>query len=102
MIPSLSRRTWLLAKALFAKVATRTQPNASAAQRAKILNTDVTYLFRGMSQALAGHADRAGLSLRLGHELEPNFRTRMLFEIGMEPAFAHGLAEGARLLRSSD
>jgi adenylate cyclase len=60
------------------------------------------YFFRGMSQALAGHADPAGLSLRLGQELEPNFRTRMLFEIGMEPALAHELAEGARLLRLGD
>ena len=56
------------------------------------------YFFRGMSQALAGCADQAGPSLRLGRQLEPNFRTRMLFEIGMDPALAHELAEGARLL----
>jgi hypothetical protein len=42
------------------------------------------------------------LSLRLGRELEPNFRTRMLFEIGMEPALAHELAEGGHLLGLSD
>ena len=60
------------------------------------------YFFRGMSQALAGHAGRADSALRQGYELEPNFRTRMLFEIGMEPALAHELAEGARRLRLSD
>jgi hypothetical protein len=67
--------------------ATRTNPKFSTA-----------YFFRGMSQALAGHPDQAGPSLRLGQELEPHFRTRVLFEIGMEPALAHDLAEGARLL----
>ena len=56
------------------------------------------YFFRGMAQALAGHADRAGPALRLGRELEPHFHTRMMFEIGMEPALAHELAEGARLV----
>jgi hypothetical protein len=40
--------------------------------------------------------------LRLGQALEPHFRTRMLFEIGMEPALAHELAEGGRLLGLSD
>jgi hypothetical protein len=70
----------------FARAA-RTNPRFSTA-----------YFFRGMSQALAGHPDRAGASIRLGQELEPRFRTRMLFEIGMEPALAHELAEGARLV----
>jgi adenylate cyclase len=74
----------------FARAA-RTNPKFSTA-----------YFFRAMSQARAGHADRAVPSLRLGRELEPHFRTRMLFEIGMEPALAHELAEGARLLRLSD
>ena len=74
----------------FARAA-RTNPKFSTA-----------YFFRGMSQALAGHADRAGASIRLGQELEPHFRTRMLFEIGMAPALAHELAEGARLLGLSE
>ena len=60
------------------------------------------YFFRGMAQARAGHADRAGPCLRLGRELEPHFRTRMLFEIGMAPALAHELAEGGRLLGLSE
>jgi adenylate cyclase len=60
------------------------------------------YFFREMSQALAGHADRADPALRPGYEQEPNFRTSMLFEIGMEPALAHELAEGARRLHLSD
>ena len=37
-----------------------------------------------------------------GVQLEPDFRTRMLFEIGMEPALAHELAEGSRLLGMSE
>jgi adenylate cyclase len=74
----------------FARAA-RTNPKFSTA-----------YFFRAMSQARAGHSDQAGASLRLGRELEPNFRTRMLFEIGMEPTLAHELAEGACLLGLSD
>ena len=74
----------------FARAA-RTNPKFSTA-----------YFFRGMTQARAGHADRAGPCLRLGRELEPHFRTRMLFEIGMAPALAHELAEGGRLLGLGD
>ena len=74
----------------FARAA-RTNPKFSTA-----------YFFRGMAQARAGHADRAAPCLRLGRELEPHFRTRMLFEIGMAPALAHELAEGGRLLGLSD
>jgi adenylate cyclase len=74
----------------FARAA-RTNPKFSTA-----------YFFRGMSQALAGRADQAGPSLRLGQRLEPHFRTRVLFEIGMEPALAQELAEGGRLLGLSD
>ena len=59
------------------------------------------YFFREMAQALAGHADRAGPAFRLGQSWN-RFSTRMLFEIGMEPALAHELAEGARLLDLSD
>jgi adenylate cyclase len=45
----------------FARAA-RTNPKFSTA-----------YFFRAMSQARAGHADRAVPSLRLGRELEPHF-----------------------------
>jgi tetratricopeptide (TPR) repeat protein len=78
------------AEQAFARAA-RTNPRFSTA-----------YFFHGMAQARAGHADRAGPCLRSGRELEPHFRTRMLFEIGMEPALAHELAEGGRLLGLSD
>lgn len=60
------------------------------------------HFFRGMSHALAGDVRQAGLSLRFGRQLEPQFRTRMMFEIGMEPGIADELAEGARLAGLAD
>jgi adenylate cyclase len=56
------------------------------------------YFFHAMALALAGRSDDAGPSIARGLELEPTFRARMVFEIGMEPALAQRLAAGGRRL----
>src|SRR5271166_4912349 len=55
-------------------------------------------LFRAIALALAGRAEEATSSLKLGLQLEPGFRVRIFFEFGMAPPIAEKFAEGARLL----
>jgi adenylate cyclase len=55
-------------------------------------------LFRAIALALAGRAEEAKSSLKLGLQLEPGFRVRIFFEFGMAPPVAERFAEGARLL----
>jgi adenylate cyclase len=55
-------------------------------------------IFRAIALALAGHAEEARSSLKLGLQLEPGFRVRIFFEFGMAPPIAEKFAEGARLL----
>jgi adenylate cyclase len=54
------------------------------------------YFFHAASLALAGRADEARPIVRRLLELEPSFRSRMIFEVGYEPA--DRFLEGARLL----
>ena len=56
------------------------------------------YFFQAMALALAGRVEDAIPLVRRGLDLEPSFRTRMLFELGLAPALAERLAEGSRLL----
>jgi adenylate cyclase len=55
-------------------------------------------LFRAIALALAGRAEEATSSLKLGLQLEPGFRVRIFFEFGMAPPIAEKFAAGARLL----
>lgn len=61
-------------------------------------NFSTAYFFRAVALALAGRAEEAGPCLRRGLEFEPDFRTRMGFEIGMAPVLAQQFAEGGRRL----
>jgi adenylate cyclase len=54
------------------------------------------YFFHAASLALAGRADEARPIVRRLLELEPSFRSRMIFEVGYEPT--DRFLEGARLL----
>jgi len=56
------------------------------------------YFLYAMVLALAGHAEEAGPIVQRGLELEPSFRSRVFFEVGIVPAIADKLAEGARIL----
>jgi adenylate cyclase len=56
------------------------------------------YFFQAASLALAGRMDEARPIVRRLLELEPTFRTRLIFEVGMVRSVADKLAEGARLL----
>ena len=55
-------------------------------------------VFRAIALALAGRAEEATSSLKLGLLLEPGFRVRIFFEFGMAPPIAEKFAAGARLL----
>ena len=61
-------------------------------------NLSSAYFFQGISLALAGRAEEAKPFVRRGLELEPGFRFRMFFELGLAPALAEKLSEGSRLL----
>jgi adenylate cyclase len=56
------------------------------------------YFFQAAALALAGRGEEARLTARRLLELEPGFRTRVLFELGIVPAVADKLADGARQL----
>jgi len=47
---------------------------------------------------LAGRAEEAAPLVRRGVELEPGFRSRVIFEFGLAPVVLDKLAEGARKL----
>ena len=53
---------------------------------------------QAMALALAGSMEEARQVARGALELQPGFRTRMVFEMGLLPEFADKFAEGARLL----
>jgi tetratricopeptide (TPR) repeat protein len=74
------------AAACFARSA-RTNPAYSTA-----------HFFRGMAAALAGRVDDAGPMVRRGLALEPDFRARIVYEVGMTPAVSDQFVEGARRL----
>ena len=73
---------------------------ASCFARAAQANTNFStaYLFQAIALALAGREEEAQPLVRRGLELEPGFRIRMFFELGLAPALAERLAEGSRLL----
>jgi len=56
------------------------------------------YFFCAMVLGLAGRADEAAPIARRGLELEPGFRSRVIFEFGLVPAILDKLVEGARKL----
>lgn len=56
------------------------------------------YFFQAASLALAGREEEAQPIVRRLLELEPGFRLRLFFEVGMARAVADGLAEGGRIL----
>jgi adenylate cyclase len=56
------------------------------------------YILYAIVLALAGRAEEAGPIVRRGLELEPSFRSRLIFKIGIVQAIVDKLAEGARLL----
>jgi len=55
-------------------------------------------LFHAASLALAGRHEEARPVIARLLELEPGFRSRVIFEYGYVPALTDKLAEGARLL----
>ena len=73
---------------------------ASCFARAAQANTNFStaYFYQAIALALAGRAEEAKPLVRRGLELEPGFRIRMFFELGLAPALAEKMAEGARLL----
>ena len=56
------------------------------------------YFFRAIALALAGRIEEARPIVRRGQELEPSWRFRFFFEIGLVRSIADKLAEGARRL----
>jgi adenylate cyclase len=56
------------------------------------------YLLQALSLALAGRLEEARPSVRRLLELEPSFRSRIIFEFGFVRTLADKFAEGARLL----
>ena len=56
------------------------------------------FFCHGIALALAGRPEEAKSSIRSGFELEPGFRIRMFLELGLAPALADKMVEGARLL----
>ena len=73
---------------------------ASCFARAAQANTNFStaYFCQAIALALAGRVEEAEPLVRRGLELEPGFRIRMFFELGLAPALAERLAEGSRLL----
>jgi tetratricopeptide (TPR) repeat protein len=56
------------------------------------------YFFQAASLALAGRQEEALPIAQQLLELEPGFRLRLFFEVGMARAVADRLSEGARIL----
>lgn len=61
-------------------------------------NFSTAYLFQAIALALAGRSGEAKPVVRRGLELEPGFRIRAYFELGVAPLLRDRLVEGARLL----
>lgn len=79
---------------------TRYGEAASALAKAVQANTrfSTLYFFHAASLALAGREEEARPIVQRLLELEPEFRVRMIFEVGMARAVADKFAEGARIL----
>jgi tetratricopeptide (TPR) repeat protein len=60
------------------------------------------YFFQAVALALAGRLEQAGPVVRRALELEPGFRNRFFLDIGLVPAIANKLVEGAHLLGLPD
>ena len=60
------------------------------------------YFFQAVALALAGRLEEAGPVVRRALELEPDFRNRFFLDIGLVPAIADKLVEGAHLLGLPD
>ena len=73
---------------------------ASALAKAVQANSrfSTLYFFHAASLALAGREEEARPIVQRLLELEPGFRLRMIFEVGMARAVADKFAEGARIL----
>jgi adenylate cyclase len=56
------------------------------------------HFFRAMALTLAGRSDKAEAAAKEGFTLEPEFSTRIIYEVGLAPAMTAPLAEGARRL----
>ncbi len=69
----------------------------AAAVRAKP-SFSTAHIFQAIALALAGRADRAGPRVAHGLALEPDFRSRMFFELGLAEPLTERFADGARLL----
>jgi len=60
------------------------------------------YFFQAVSLALAGRLEEASRIVRRALELEPGFRNKFFLDIGLIPAIADKLVEGAHLLNLPD
>ncbi len=60
------------------------------------------YFFQAVALALGGRMDEAKRIVRRALELEPGFRNRFFLDIGLVPAIADKLVEGAHLLDLPD
>ena len=69
---------------------------ASAARAKPSFST--AYIFQAIALALAGRPDRAMPRARRGLELEPGFRSRMFFELGLGQPLMEKFTDGSRLL----
>jgi TolB-like protein/Tfp pilus assembly protein PilF len=56
------------------------------------------YFCQAIALALAGRIEEARPIVRRALEIEPTFRIRLIFELGVVPAISNKFAEGARLL----
>ena len=77
----------LLVIALIAGCAAQAKPNFSTA-----------YIFQAIAMALDGRVEQAGSRARRGLELEPDFKGRMFFELGLAQPLTEKFAAGSRLL----
>ncbi len=89
-----------LALALASLQAERYDEAASRFAKAVQANSGFStlYFFNAMVLGLAGRAEEAAPLVRRGLELEPGFRSRVIFEFGLVPVILDKLAEGARNL----
>jgi adenylate cyclase len=60
------------------------------------------YFFQAVALVLAGRLEEANPIVRRAFELEPGFRNRFFLDIGLVPAIANKLVEGAHLLGMPD
>ncbi len=69
----------------------------AAAARAKP-SFSTAHIFQAIALTLAGRADHAGPRVAHGLALEPDFRSRMFFELGLAEPLTERFTDGARLL----